>query len=68
MLKLMKITLVQMDAQTQGMHEHDQDFDAEITQNTVGEEGLKTAGYRVTTAGSRLMLLLKLMLISQIED
>ncbi|GKC71883.1 hypothetical protein Tco_1117766 [Tanacetum coccineum] len=30
--------------------------------------GLKTADYRVTTAGSRLMLLLKLMLISQIED
>ncbi|GKC56058.1 reverse transcriptase [Tanacetum coccineum] len=29
---------------------------------------LKTAGYRVTTAGSRLMMLLKLMLISQIED
>ncbi|GJU57015.1 hypothetical protein Tco_1234781 [Tanacetum coccineum] len=29
---------------------------------------LKTAGYKVTTAGSRLMLLLKLMLISQIED
>ncbi|GJV04739.1 hypothetical protein Tco_1338308 [Tanacetum coccineum] len=33
-LKLMKITLVQMDAQTQGRHEHDQEFDAEIT--TVG--------------------------------
>ncbi|GKB05677.1 hypothetical protein Tco_0833872 [Tanacetum coccineum] len=32
------------------------------------QSGLKTAGYRVTTAGSRLMLLLKLMLISQIED
>ncbi|GJU59718.1 hypothetical protein Tco_1237484 [Tanacetum coccineum] len=31
-------------------------------------KGLKTAGYRVTTAGSRLMMLLKLMLISQIED
>ncbi|GJY06636.1 hypothetical protein Tco_0373690 [Tanacetum coccineum] len=31
-------------------------------------EGLKTAGYRVTTAGSRLMTLLKLMPISQIED
>ncbi|GKD33575.1 ty3-gypsy retrotransposon protein [Tanacetum coccineum] len=36
MLKLMKITLVQMDAQTQGRHEHDQEFDAEIT--TVGAE------------------------------
>ncbi|GJU73089.1 ribonuclease H-like domain-containing protein [Tanacetum coccineum] len=36
MLKLMKITLVQMDAQTQGRNEHDQEFDAEIT--TVGEE------------------------------
>ncbi|GJX16799.1 hypothetical protein Tco_0217631 [Tanacetum coccineum] len=32
------------------------------------KEGLKTTGYRVTTAGSSLMLLLKLMLISQIED
>ncbi|GJS11039.1 hypothetical protein Tco_0367835 [Tanacetum coccineum] len=31
MLKLMKITLVQMDAQTQGRHEHNQEFDAEIT-------------------------------------
>ncbi|GKA58705.1 hypothetical protein Tco_0758018 [Tanacetum coccineum] len=30
------ITLVQMDAQTQGRHEHDQEFDAEIT--TVGVE------------------------------
>ncbi|GKB88604.1 hypothetical protein Tco_0960876 [Tanacetum coccineum] len=36
MLILMKITLVQMDAQTQGRHEHDQEFDAEIT--TVGAE------------------------------
>ncbi|GJW15358.1 hypothetical protein Tco_0019491 [Tanacetum coccineum] len=36
MLKLMKITLVQMDAQTQGRHEHNQEFDAEIT--TVGVE------------------------------
>ncbi|GJX29495.1 hypothetical protein Tco_0237574 [Tanacetum coccineum] len=33
---VMKITLVQMDAQTQGRHEHDQEFDAEIT--TVGAE------------------------------
>ncbi|GKA66673.1 hypothetical protein Tco_0766481 [Tanacetum coccineum] len=33
-LKLMKITLVQMDAQTQGRLEHDQEFNAEIT--TVG--------------------------------
>ncbi|GKB21980.1 hypothetical protein Tco_0855903 [Tanacetum coccineum] len=31
MLKLMKITLVQMDAQTQGRHEHNQEFDVEIT-------------------------------------
>ncbi|GJW01880.1 putative ribonuclease H-like domain-containing protein [Tanacetum coccineum] len=36
MLKLMKITLVQMDAQIQGRHEHNQEFDAEIT--TVGVE------------------------------
>ncbi|GKD06007.1 hypothetical protein Tco_1180981 [Tanacetum coccineum] len=36
MLKLMKITLVQMDAQTHGRHEHDQEFDAEIT--TVGDD------------------------------
>ncbi|GJY78788.1 hypothetical protein Tco_0484589 [Tanacetum coccineum] len=36
MLKLMKISLVQMDAQTQERHEHDQEFDAKIT--TVGAE------------------------------
>ncbi|GKA97602.1 hypothetical protein Tco_0825496 [Tanacetum coccineum] len=52
-----KSVMAWMDAQIQGRQECSK-----------GSKGLKTAGYRVTTACSRLMLLLKLILISQIED
>ncbi|GJS61666.1 retrovirus-related pol polyprotein from transposon TNT 1-94 [Tanacetum coccineum] len=48
------ISLVQHDAEIQGSHEHEPKFDFDVT-NTV--EGLKTAGYRFTTVGSRLLLL-----------